>query len=249
MATLRDHLDNPNVRKFLNYISEAEGTTQYGYYQSFGNKAIDSLEDHPRKMFKFKGHNTSPAGRYQIVSSTWNDISKKLGLTDFSPESQDLAALELIRRRGALNDVLSGDFVGAINKLGSEWAAFPSSKYGQPKRNWEWTNKKLAELGADTPTYDPSTFSPESFSAASSPAGLSYDTIQQIGQASELPTIYDVLRPDRDVRADLLSQALTQDVNTIQQNAVNQFIGADSFPGIDLPDEFQREINRIVANL
>jgi len=55
-----------------------------------------------------------------------------MGLKDFSPASQDLAALGRIAARGALDDVLAGRFTLAISKINKEWASLPNSPYGQP---------------------------------------------------------------------------------------------------------------------
>ena len=77
------------------------------------------------------------------MPKTWAGVQKKLGLEDFGPRSQDLGALELIRQRGALNDVLNGDFGAAISKLGKEWASLPSSTYPQHKRSAAWVEKAL----------------------------------------------------------------------------------------------------------
>lgn len=77
------------------------------------------------------------------MPKTWDRVQKQLGLEDFGPRSQDLGALELIRQKGALNDVLNGDFGAAINKLGKEWASLPSSPYAQHKRSAGWVEKAL----------------------------------------------------------------------------------------------------------
>lgn len=46
-----------------------------------------------------KGNSTA-AGLYQITRSTWDPIARRLGITDFSPESQRAVAEELYRTRG-----------------------------------------------------------------------------------------------------------------------------------------------------
>lgn len=139
LARYREHMRNPNVHRMLDAISAAEGTDSHGYRTAFGGSKIESLKDHPRTFHSFtqtdgKPNRTSAAGRYQFLSSTWDDVAGKLGLHDFGPESQDLAALELINRAGALDDVIAGNFDGAIGKLGATWASLPSSPYPQPKR-------------------------------------------------------------------------------------------------------------------
>lgn len=143
MATrqqLEQLLNNPNARQMLDIIAKAEGV-KHGYNTMFGNQRIDNLNAHPniKKSFRQtdgKMNVTTAAGRYQFISPTWQSSAKKYGLNDFSPRNQDIAALGLIAGRGALNQVLNGDFRGAINKLGGEWASLPSSQYAQPKRTW-----------------------------------------------------------------------------------------------------------------
>lgn len=141
MATAKElyaYSQNPNVRRFLDVISQAEGTT--GYNTAFGGGTIPSLDDHPRQLHDFtqtdgKANKTSAAGRYQFLQGTWDDVAGKLGLTDFGPQSQDIAAVELLRRNGSLEPLLAGDFDTAIKKSGSTWASLPSSPYAQPKRS------------------------------------------------------------------------------------------------------------------
>lgn len=138
-------LTNPNVRRALDMIAYSEGTADAGdngYNIAFGGSAFESYADHPRQSRQFRqrdgrANRTTAAGRYQFLKGTWDDVAKKLNLPDFSPTSQDLAAIELIRRRGALQNVLDGDFEGAIAKLGNEWASLPSApdSYQQPKRS------------------------------------------------------------------------------------------------------------------
>lgn len=129
---------NPNVRQFLDAIAQAEGTT--GYDTAFGGGTIPSLDDHPRQLYDFtqtdgQRNKTSAAGRYQFLQKTWDDVASQLGLSDFGPQSQDIAAVELLRRNGALEPLLQGDFDTAVQRSGSTWASLPSSPYAQPKRS------------------------------------------------------------------------------------------------------------------
>src|ERR1700744_1459529 len=97
-----------NVKAFLEMIRHSEGTaTPKGYNTLFGGKLFDSFADHPHIFFAYtnkKGETikTSAAGAYQITHTTWVALKSKLGLPDFSPHSQDLAACELISEAGAL---------------------------------------------------------------------------------------------------------------------------------------------------
>lgn len=129
-----------NERAFLDMIAYAEGTTgPNGYATAFGGGLIPSLADHPRKYYQFtngRGETlkTSAAGRYQFLARTWDALADKLGLPDFGPQSQDAAALELIRQRGALADVRAGRTTQAIAKCAPIWASLPGAGYAQPER-------------------------------------------------------------------------------------------------------------------
>lgn len=143
MATIEElsgMAKDPRVRRFLDAIGTAEDTDKHGYYTAFGGVRLESLADHPRQLYDFKQtdgtpNKTSAAGRYQFLQSTWDDLAKSLTLPDFGPESQDIGAVELLRRNGALPAVLAGDYDTAIKKSGGTWASLPSSPYAQPKRS------------------------------------------------------------------------------------------------------------------
>lgn len=159
MATreqLQQALQNPNARKMLDVIAQAEGV-KHGYNTLFGNGRFDNLSQHPNIAKGFrqtdgKTNSTTAAGRYQFLNRTWNNVAKRYGLNDFSPQNQDLGALALIAGRGALNDVLKGDFTSAVKKLGSEWASLPSSPYAQNKRSWDFINAATGGRGQSQPS-------------------------------------------------------------------------------------------------
>lgn len=155
-------LNNPNVRTMLNLIAKAEGV-KWGYNTLFGNQKIDNLTAHPnlKKAFKQtdgKINYTTAAGRYQFLKPTWDDLVKKVGLSDFSPRSQDIGAIALLAQNGALPYVLKGDFHNAVKRSGGTWASLPSSNYAQPKRGWDFVNK---QLGTQTPQAQQSQYRPE----------------------------------------------------------------------------------------
>lgn len=143
-------MTDPNIQAFLNMIRAAEGTTgDAGYRTLFGGGLFVSYADHPRIGVKARSGSgfitSTAAGAYQILAGTWDGIKGKLNLPDFSPASQDVAAVELIRRRGALGDVTAGRFGSAVKKCAKEWASMPGSPYGQPTISWG----KAAALFAD----------------------------------------------------------------------------------------------------
>lgn len=130
-----------NVKKFLDFLGRAEGAD---YNTIVGGSKFSDFRAHPRVvgLRTAEGPSTA-AGKYQIVGTTYDAVAPKLGIRDFSPDSQDKIAVELIRQKGALEDVRNGNFDAAIGKLGGTWASLPSSPYSQPKRSAEWVAKEL----------------------------------------------------------------------------------------------------------
>lgn len=158
---LLPYLDDPRVLAFLDTIADAEGV-QYGYKTLFGNTELESLDAHPKIVKKFrtksgKDDQTTAAGRYQFLGDTWDDLTRRLGLDSFGELNQDLGAVELIRRAGALDDIVEGRFEQAVSKLGGTWASLPSSPYDQPTRSEGFVNQRLADhllAHGETATFD-----------------------------------------------------------------------------------------------
>jgi len=142
LKELEEALQHPNVRAMLQVIRYAEGTTgDKGYQMLFGGETFNDFTKHPNKKISKGGYTTTAAGAYQFLSSTWEELVKQYGFQDFSPHNQDLGAVALIKKRGALEDVKSGRFREAIYKISWEWASLPgpdgASRYGQPAKSIE----------------------------------------------------------------------------------------------------------------
>lgn len=124
-----EYVEHQNVKAFKMLIRSGESSTGPGAYRMivFGG-SFDSWADHPR-IYKptAGGLKTSAAGAFQITATTWDDIQRTLHLPDFSPASQELAATFLIRRRGALADVVAGRWAAAIRKCRKEWTSLPGA--------------------------------------------------------------------------------------------------------------------------
>jgi muramidase (phage lysozyme) len=121
-----------NVKAFLLMIQYSEGTAGANAYRTlYGGSLFMDFSKHPNKRITKYGLTSTAAGAYQILFRTWGEIAEKLKLTDFSPVSQDRAAIELIKRRKALDDVMAGRFSIAIGKCKKEWASLPGAGYGQ----------------------------------------------------------------------------------------------------------------------
>lgn len=147
---VRGVVDHPQVKAFLALIRAGEGTTgTNGYRTMFGGSLFTGFADHPRRTIKASGYTSTAAGAYQFLSRTWDEMRAKYDLADFAPANQDIAAVGLIKRRGALADVLAGRFRAAIEKCGKEWASLPGSPYGQPTLTWSRAQSVLLASGAD----------------------------------------------------------------------------------------------------
>lgn len=131
-------LDNPYIQAFLATIRAGEGTAgPMGYQTMFGGGIFTDFSDHPRQVIcrTVNGGRlcSSAAGAYQFLRSTWDRIAARLSLPDFSPTCQDVAALELIREKGAIDDIKAGRFEIAVSKCRKVWASMPGAGYGQPE--------------------------------------------------------------------------------------------------------------------
>lgn len=149
-----------NRRAFLATIAVSEGTstspaTDNDGYDVIvtGNDGIPEVftlyKDHPfatgrkPKTISRDGKLKSTAsGRYQLLYRWWKPYKKMLGLTDFSPASQDAVAIQQIKERGALADIDAGRFDEAVAKCCNIWASLPGAGYGQHENKLE----KLREI-------------------------------------------------------------------------------------------------------
>lgn len=144
-----------NLKAFLRVIRAGEGTADaQGYSRHYGGAQFVGFFEHPNKAITAGQYTSTAAGAYQFLASTWAECKAALELRDFSPQSQDLAATFLIRRRGALPDAMAGRLEAAIAKCAKEWASLPGSPYGQPQRTLAQARATYIEAGgllADQP--------------------------------------------------------------------------------------------------
>ncbi|MCV2361657.1 glycoside hydrolase family 104 protein [Paucibacter sp. TC2R-5] len=143
-------MSSTNTAAFLTLIDYSEGTSKGGrdpYRTCYGYRhTINSFADHPAVTGEWSGESianlgpqyagqvSTAAGRYQIIKPTWLMCKRALNLPDFSPDSQDKAAVYLIRKRGALDAIEAGRVAEAVAKCRQEWASLPGAGYGQPER-------------------------------------------------------------------------------------------------------------------
>jgi lysozyme len=130
----------PQRRALLATIRYAEGTwtngTARGYQLLYGGGHFSSLSRHPQITVR-RRYVSAAAGAYQFLPPTWNQVARRLGLRDFGPRNQDMAALYLVERRGVLATLDREGLNGRVlDRLAREWASLPNrqgaSVYGQP---------------------------------------------------------------------------------------------------------------------
>ncbi|MBW5285757.1 glycoside hydrolase family 104 protein, partial [Burkholderia gladioli] len=92
-------------------------------------KLFNSYATHPNAYDA--ATNSTAAGRYQLLNKYFQPYARQLHLTDFSPLSQDLIALQQIRERRAIPLIQAGQLAAAIQACCNIWASFPGSPYGQ----------------------------------------------------------------------------------------------------------------------
>lgn len=153
----RSILGNENVQAILRVIRAGEGTAdENGYRRMFGGQLFGSFADHPRQKITRtlggKPITSTAAGAYQFLASSWDETKRIMGLSDFSPASQDYAAVGRIAARGALEDVIAGRFDTAIRKIAREWASMPGSPYGQPVISIDRARSIYASAGGEYTT-------------------------------------------------------------------------------------------------
>jgi muramidase (phage lysozyme) len=126
----RSLLAHPNMQAFLRAIGQAEGG---GYDFRYG--AMRGRDDDPWRFSDFSTHpgpgrggRITAAGLYQITRPTWLEMAAKMGLDDFSPATQDLVAVEVLRTVGAAADIVRGDLAAALDKASRRWASLPRGR-------------------------------------------------------------------------------------------------------------------------
>lgn len=149
-ADLKAAAENPNVSAFLRAIRLGEGTgDELGYYRIVGGQTFTDDSVHPHvKVFlpKYNVYSTA-AGAYQIIFPTWTGLCKQYSFPDFTPESQDQAAVALIYEKHALDDAMCGRLDEAVQKCSSIWASLPGSTAGQRTENYDAVENEYLSHG------------------------------------------------------------------------------------------------------
>lgn len=145
---------HPNLAAFLEMIGASEGTTRIpnsdnGYRALVGGGTFPSYAGHPRirvPIPRLKLTSTA-AGKYQLLARYYDAYKHLLGLTDFSPESQDKIAIQQIKECKAISDIEAGNFAAAVDKCKRIWASLPGAGYGQHEQKLAFLQAAYVEAG------------------------------------------------------------------------------------------------------
>ena len=125
----------PEAKALLDAIAGGESGGRYDVM--YGGGTFDPAQGHPRQAVPITtgpnaGKTSSAAGRYQFLGSTWDNVSKQHGLTDFSPQSQDMAAWFLAddtygqrTGRDLQADLVAGKMAEIAKVLNDQWTSLP----------------------------------------------------------------------------------------------------------------------------
>ena len=142
------------------YPRDVEDGACYSIF--YGGTFFDSIDDHPVITHEKRGVVlpdavcaasglgpgcvSTAAGAYQIIKPTWQRVREIAPrLPDFSPESQDAAAVRLLAECGALPLIQVGDLTGAIAKAAPVWASLPGSRAKQNPKKLQFALDRFSE--------------------------------------------------------------------------------------------------------
>jgi muramidase (phage lysozyme) len=115
-----------NVTAMLDLVAWAEGTDA-NYNMIYTGAKFADYSKHPDRVMCSAGLCSAAAGRYQFMPQTWATVKAKLNLPDFSPASQDKAAIQLMKDAGCYGAAVRGDVADFADRCWSQWASFHGS--------------------------------------------------------------------------------------------------------------------------
>ena len=140
IMAVQQALRSAYVQAFLHVVRKGEaGDAPDDYTIINGGNHFTSFAQHP-----YAGLSTlqggKAAGAYQFIPSTWAEEQRDLSLPDFSPASQDLAAVDRIFKRGAMPALAAGSFEQTVALCRDEWTSLPGASENNP--NWNMAKAK-----------------------------------------------------------------------------------------------------------
>lgn len=129
LETANTLLQDRRVRAFLGALAQGESAGRYNAI--VGGGTFQDYSQHPN--IYVPKYDSTEAGAYQFNNGTWKEQASALGLTDFAPYSQDLAAVDLLRRLGSIQKLNSGDLEGAVFSAARRWESLPAEESGSSR--------------------------------------------------------------------------------------------------------------------
>jgi muramidase (phage lysozyme) len=147
-TTTSDSGLSPAAYSVLAKISSGESQD---YHTIYGGQQFDSFADHPRIKVSIPdrpGLYSTAAGKYQFLAGTWDAQASKLGLTDFSPRNQDLAAWDLAQttyKNQTGRDLTADQQAGKVDysALAGQWPSLRGSTGASPSPSTGTSSSKL----------------------------------------------------------------------------------------------------------
>jgi muramidase (phage lysozyme) len=154
----QEALKHANVQAFLKAIADAEGGGYDFKYGAFKGKKNDPwrFTDYSTHPGPGSGGVTTAAGLYQITKETWKDHGeRRMGLTNFTPDTQDLIAVSILRGLGVIEKIKAGDIESSLAQACVRWAALPAGRgkpghYQQPYVEFERFESAYKAAGGTT---------------------------------------------------------------------------------------------------
>lgn len=150
--------ENKNVHAVLKTIILCEHgkVTDDVFYTLFGGEKVADLSKHPEKVITKGGYSSSAFGAFQILKKTNNELIEKYKMSpSYYPKEQIKKGLKLIEIRGAMGDIIAGNWENVMKKLAPEWASIPyppkgyKSYYGQPSKGRDYFVNNIEKFKND----------------------------------------------------------------------------------------------------
>jgi muramidase (phage lysozyme) len=201
-AAIADTSMSSEQQAFLKTLSDPESGGDY-YVRNGGDELTD-LSEFPTSP---NPHGSSAAGRYQFMPDTWAEVSRALGLHDFSPASQDKAAWYLAEReysrqtgRDLLTDWKSGGHEDDIaHALKGRWPSLPGGSQSRTSSS-DFSQRRLRDLADPALRLTPPSGKSQLQSAIPSSTNITIGSIN-------LPGVTDAKRFAADLPGALVNQA------------------------------------------
>jgi len=173
-------------------------TESPGYNVMYGGSTFDDYSAHPAQYHEIlsgpnKGKKSSAAGRYQYLKGTWDEWAPKVGVTDFSPESQDAVfdahVADVYRRktgRDIYDDIIAqgGVTQDMMRPLSGTW----TSLKGGIEENPIYASSEMPRLQAmQSPTATVDDYRNAAIAAGMDVSQLSDDKIMELMQLGGIP--------------------------------------------------------------